>query len=752
MHTVSYGLHSLGWKAFQDLCSTIVREVMGHHAQQFFDSKDGGRDGAFCGTWQPQNGTPLTGESTIQCKFSAKPHKHLALSDLSDEIEKAKRLAANGLADNYILMTSMHITGEAEEDITRTFQAIRGIRKVLVYGNEWISNVIRETPKLRMLVPRVYGLGDLSQIMDERAATQASEILSSMGDDLSKFVITDSHRQSVRALKTHGFVLLLGEPASGKSTIAASLAIAAIDNWGQTAFKIRNAEDFVRHSNPHETNQLFWVDDAFGATQLDYVTTLGWNSVLPHMSAAIKRGASVIFTSRDYIFRSARDFLKESAFPLLRESQVIIDVQQLSMIERSQILYNHIRLGRQPREIRSRLKPYLENVAANTDFKPEVARRLGDPLFTQNLTISRDGLRDFVEKPMEHLCEVIRTLDSGSKSALAVIFMRGGSISSPLNLTDEELRAAELLGGNTAAIRSALNALNESLVLSVRENGSQVWRFKHPTVRDAFAENIANDSELLDVYLAGSTTDRLLNEVACGTPDLQGVRVTVPKNRYTVVLDQFLTINLTDHSSRSRLLHFLRYRCDGEFVRAYLDRHPDFIDSLRFGSYIAAVPDMELIVRLHELHLLPEENRVSVVRRIGDLAVETPDAGFLNDRFRSLLRNDELKAILQRVRDELITELPEVIDSWRSNYCHERDKDPEAYFELLKDTLTSYQRVFGDVPNIVEQLTTALAEIERTVQSLAEDLPYEDDFYDDDERSVGGCTVVYRSIFDDVDE
>ncbi len=66
-----------------------------------------------------------------------------------------------------------------------------------------------------MLVPRVYGLGDLTQILDERAYAQATEILSALGDDLAKFVITDAYRNSARALIDHGFVLLLGEPACG---------------------------------------------------------------------------------------------------------------------------------------------------------------------------------------------------------------------------------------------------------------------------------------------------------------------------------------------------------------------------------------------------------------------------------------------------------------------------------------------------------------------------------------------------------
>ena len=71
---------------------------------------------------------------------------------------------------------------------------------------------------------------------------------------------------------------------------------------GVSTLKIRGADEFVRHSNPHEPKQFFWVDDVFGATQLDWQAVTGWIGVLPHVHGALRRGAKVIFTSRDYIF------------------------------------------------------------------------------------------------------------------------------------------------------------------------------------------------------------------------------------------------------------------------------------------------------------------------------------------------------------------------------------------------------------------------------------------------------------------
>lgn len=65
-----YELHTLGWKAFQNLCITIIGEVFGQTAQSFFDSHDGGRDGAFHGMWTPTSGEAFTGTYTAQCKFS----------------------------------------------------------------------------------------------------------------------------------------------------------------------------------------------------------------------------------------------------------------------------------------------------------------------------------------------------------------------------------------------------------------------------------------------------------------------------------------------------------------------------------------------------------------------------------------------------------------------------------------------------------------------------------------------------------
>lgn len=750
---VSYELHTLGWKAFQDLCATVVTEIWGQTVQVYFSSHDSGRDGAFNGKWERKAGEVFDGTFTVQCKFTSAKNKPIRLAHLTDEIEKARRLAERGLAKNYILMTNASLIGSEEITIRQQFEKLQGIEKFAAYGGEWISKTIRESPRLRMLVPRVYGLGDLSQILDERAFTQAREILSSLGDDLAKFVITEPHRKSAKALAEHGFVLLLGEPACGKSTIAAALAVGAIDVWGASTIKVRDADDFVRHWNPNEPKQFFWVDDAFGVTQFDWASVAAWNRAFGHLHAAIRKGARVLFTSRDYIYRTARRYLKETALPIIQEAQVVINVEQLSKEEKQQILYNHIRLGNQPREFRKSIKPFLPRLANAPRLLPELARRLGNPFFTKNLVLSESGLREFIEKPLELLMDVIRTADAPSRAALALVFMRGGSLPSPVTPNADEARAVELIGGDLGGLREALNSLKGSLVLQILQNGIYLWRFKHPTVRDAFAQLVAEDPELLDIYLAGTPTEDLLSETTCGDVELEGVKVIVPKDRFRLIIHRLDQLDSRKDEGRGQLHRFLAYRCDREFLQSYLREHPQFLESLRVGSYLSAVSDVAVFVAFHEHGLLPEDQRRRFVLRVAELAVETPDAYFVrNEEIRGLFTTDEFGAIMRDVRTNLLPNLTDVIFEWRSNYDG-TDESPGEYFSNLVHELETYREELSRDEEAVLLINKALDRIEKAVSELESEGGGGGDS-DDYEGGYGSSLRDSgdRSVFEDVDQ
>ncbi len=64
-------------------------------------------------------------------------------------------------------------------------------------------------------------------------------------------------------------MLLIGEPAAGKTTIASMLAMAALDQWGGSTLKLDDPRKVVEHWNPDEPSQFSGFDDAFGVTQYE---------------------------------------------------------------------------------------------------------------------------------------------------------------------------------------------------------------------------------------------------------------------------------------------------------------------------------------------------------------------------------------------------------------------------------------------------------------------------------------------------
>src|SRR4051812_6031209 len=74
-------LHTLGWKAFQDLCSQVCEEVLRMPVEIYQEAKDGGQDAVFVSTSKRPDGS--LSRATVQCKFSSNPQRTLTASLLT---------------------------------------------------------------------------------------------------------------------------------------------------------------------------------------------------------------------------------------------------------------------------------------------------------------------------------------------------------------------------------------------------------------------------------------------------------------------------------------------------------------------------------------------------------------------------------------------------------------------------------------------------------------------------------------------
>src|SRR5882724_6392770 len=92
----SLALHTLGWKAFQDLGAQVCEEVLGRTVSIYREAQDGGQDAVFL---MASAKNPKTGVGTVQCKFTSDPGRRLRISDLNREEEAVRGLVASGQAE-----------------------------------------------------------------------------------------------------------------------------------------------------------------------------------------------------------------------------------------------------------------------------------------------------------------------------------------------------------------------------------------------------------------------------------------------------------------------------------------------------------------------------------------------------------------------------------------------------------------------------------------------------------------------------
>jgi hypothetical protein len=383
-------------------------------------------------------------------------------------------------------------------------------------------------------------------------------------------------------------------------------------------------------------------------------------------------------------------------------------------------------------------------------------------LFTQGLEIDRYHLVQFVEKQERFLHEVLLGLDEHSKAALALIYMRNDSLESPVELEESEREAMERLGSNLGGCLTALESLNGSLALYTQAEGVALWKFKHPTIGDAFAGLLLESPELLGIYVRGSSIDKLMGQVTCGDVGLERA-VVLPKALFPLVLKRLREIPssteyksslLSASHSRHRVDRFLSSRCSKEFLVQYIEEHPDLLDRVSTpGLFLSAVSEVDLAIRLHELGLLPEQYRRRFVTQVISYAIEGEDLYALESlRTQSVFTSVELSQFRARVRAELLPNLGGVRRTWENN--RDVDQPADEYMQPLLDSLSALKQEFVGEPAILSVIDR---EIQLTELWIAEHMPDDPDESRPGHSFGGVDTPDYppaqvRGVFDDIDE
>lgn len=703
-------IHTLGWKAFQDLCAQICEVVLNKCVSIYREAQDGGQDAAFSS--RPNDSTGSSSNGTIQCKFVSDPSRRLRATDISNEIPSIRALVDAGLADSYYFITSMGVDAPVAAEIRAQLQSL-GVREAEVFGREWITLKVRESARLRTLVPRIYGLGDLSVILEERRAQQTQALLGHLMLALKTYVPTIAHRQAVRILGECGIVLLIGAPATGKSMIAAILATTVLGGEeGHRTFQLDGPGELTTYWNPNETGRLYWIDDAFGPSQLrnDYIDH--WIAMMNKVKTAISAGNRFILTSRRHIWLAAKPKLGIRNHQKLADETAVVNVGALSPDERAQILYNHIKEGNQPLDWKARAKDHLDEIAASTELLPEIARRLGDRSYTAGVRSMPHDIIRFISAPMDFLKATLNELTDAQRAALAVIFLFRSRLPSHIDKDERISLVCDKFGVKQGDISDALIQLDGSFVFNKPDGNGRIWSFAHPTMADALAAILRDRSDLLELYIQGARAEELLSEVVCAGCSPVQDSIVVPLTANDLLASRILEV--ADESRLNKILFsFLASRASEEVLRDVVGKNPEILNRKSDSSWsLGHDGRITLFARLHEMRLLPNELREEVADDLERALFNRLDASVLeDDRLLSLIAPSRLLSLAIRVYESLKEEIPERIESITND--PDLTIDPSDNFDDLTSYLRRVEWAFHEndtVADVVKDLEIALAE------------------------------------------
>ena len=395
---------------------------------------------------------------------------------------------------------------------------------------------------------------------------------------------------------------------------------------------------------------------------------------------------------------------------------------------------------------------------------------LGLRAFTGRLTLTGPGITEFMTHPEQFLRDVYEQFGADQQAALALVYAAApeGSLGSPLTLNEAQRDIIAPVGSYARRCRGAWRPSPAASCRSPFRRWPARLGLPPPDPLGRLRILGATQTHLLTVLLDGLTDSALLSRGRLRRRERRGEErhpaprpaAALPPRGRTAGQDTPGAIHRSEvdeegrpdrldgqlqriPAQEPRVHMFLSRRSSDAFLRTYLDVDPGLPDNGALHLLPQGGDRARRLARLHQAGLLSEPVRLQAVERVADLAIATPDSGWVrDDAWKVLLTARERETLMERVRTELVYQLEDLLPEER-----------ESGYNPVERSLQGYKEAFESEGDF--ETARAFSEALRMYCELPKgSYDYPDD--DVDRRPLSGTRLApppdaSRSIFDDID-
>ena len=505
---------------FEYLCQDIMQKRLGVSLRRFTPGRDGGID---------LTDDVVKHNAMVQIKH----YKQSTTCELVNTLKKEKNKVDKIHPKQYFICCSRTLTPNNVKELYETFSQYMESDRNIITLNE-IEDFL-QTQENEEILKKHYKLwidsvGILQEIQNTNIFIDCEVLLFDIEQEKRLFVKTVMFEKAIEYLENNKALFITGNPGVGKTITSKMLVL----HYAAAGYRVRftsNVSDLKELkkslSRNREVKEIVLVDDCFGQAYFDMKDSQNEELLSLIKYINLSPNKLLILNSRVTIFQEAKE-RKPALVKSLENGECkvfILDMNEISDIEKAKIFYNHLFFNNVPTEYLDEIKKdrrYL-SVIRHKNYNPRLIEFICTPYRYRN--IAPDKYYTFICKNLRNPQEIWndeyeRRLSKVDRILLTTLYSLSDVLVSENLLKQcfyKRIEQEADIDKSIDQFHAALFRLTEGFVRIVDSTFGKKIGVINPSVNDyldyRFQNNIIETRSILDNCCTVQQAKRLLPEI-----------------------------------------------------------------------------------------------------------------------------------------------------------------------------------------------------------------------------------------------